>query len=208
MTEFTNSLTGFADWYNKYQKLPEDKKTDAAIDAGENVAWWVGKRLAKNNLIGTAVENNWLGMGDGVEWLQRFVLGPQQGEPGRRIVPDFKQYQPPKLNYQVPYGDFQMPSALPQTMAPQFGSNPVIDYPPDRIQQQMQQRIDQSYNNNDNRQIDNSVNIAAGAVVIEGSNLSADDLLLKMQTGIQDIARRTQFSDYQDARIQYPSVGR
>lgn len=206
LTDFTKSLTGFADWYNKYQKLPEDRKTDAAIDAGENVAWWVGKRLAKNNLIGTAVENNWLGMGDGADWLQRFVLGPQQGEPGRRIVPDFKAYQPPKLNYQVPYGDFQMPSVLPQTMAPQFGVNPVIDYQREGIQQQMQQRVDQSYNNTNNN--DYSVTIAPNAVVINGSNLSADELLQQMETGIRDIARRTQNNSMSDAMIQYPQIGR
>ena len=142
------------------------------------------------------------------------VGAPEWGTPGNRFTPDFNQkYRESSLRYGQPLKDFQIPSwtqnpSIEPLRAPQFGSNPVIDYPPDRIQQQMQQRLEQNYNNNDNRHIDNSVNIAAGAVVIEGSNLSPDDLLLKMQTGIQDIARRSQFNDYQDARIQYPSVGR
>ncbi|WP_145006031.1 tape measure protein [Pseudomonas oryzihabitans] len=138
---------------------------------------------------------------------------PAWGTPGNRFTPDFNQkYRESSLRYGQPINDFKVPDwvsnpSIEPLRAPQFGSSPAIDYP-DRIQQQMQQRLEQNYNNNDNRQIDNSVNIAAGAVVIEGSNLSPDDLLLKMQTGIQDIARRSQFNDYQDARIQYPSVGR
>lgn len=207
MTEFTNSLTGLADWYSKYQKLPEDKKTDAAIDAGENVAWWVGKRLAKNNLIGTAVENNWLGMGDGADWLQRFVLGPQQGEPGRRIVPDFKAYQPPKLNYQVPFGDFQMPAMLPPAMPPQFGSSPLQHYQQNN-DNAVQQLMNQSYTNTDSRTYDNRIIFEPGAFQIDATSMDINQLGSELESRMMDAARRVQDNSFSDARIQYPSIGR
>lgn len=207
LTDFTKSLTGFADWYNKYQKLPEDKKTDAAIDAGENVAWWVGKRLAKNNLIGTAVENNWLGMGDGADWLQRFVLGPQQGEPGRRIVPDFKAYQPPKLNYQVPYGDFQMPAMLPPAMPPQFGSSPLQHYQQNN-DNAVQQLMNQSYTNNNTNNNDYSIRIEPGAIVINGSDLSAQDIGRELESQMKSIAERVQYNTISETIVNYPSIGR
>lgn len=205
LTDFTKSLTGFADWYNKYQKLPEDKKTDAAIDAGENVAWWVGKRLAKNNLIGTAVENNWLGMGDGADWLQRFVLGPQQGEPGRRIVPDFKAYQPPTLNYQVPFGDFQMPSALPQVTAPQFGVNPVVNTP---NTQEMMQSLQQSYTNNSNNTTNAPITIESGAIQINGTDLSLQDISRELEGSLNGMVRRFQDNILNETIVNYPSIGR
>ncbi|MCD4863794.1 tape measure protein [Pseudomonas sp. PLB05] len=205
MTEFTNSLTGLADWYNKYQKLPEDKKTDAAIDAGENVAWWAGKRLAKNNLIGTAVDNNWLGMGDGADWLKRFVLGPEQGEAGRRIVPDFKPYQVPKLNYQMPFSDFQMPSALPMASAPQFGVNPVVNTPD---AQQMMQQMTQSYSSTDSRTYDNRITFEPGAFQIDATSMDVNQLGSELESRMMDAARRVQDNTLSDARIQYPSVGR
>ncbi|KTT53109.1 hypothetical protein SB11R_00170 [Pseudomonas oryzihabitans] len=207
LTDFTKSLTGFADWYNKYQKLPEDKKTDAAIDVGENVAWWVGKRLAKNNLIGTAVENNWLGMGDGADWLQRFVLGPQQGEPGRRIVPDFKAYQPPKLNYQVPYGDFQMPAMLPPAMPPQFGSSPLQHYQQNN-DNAVQQLMNQSYTNNNTNNNDYSIRIEPGAIVINGSDLSVQDISRELESQMKSIAERVQYNTISETIVNYPSIGR
>lgn len=205
MTEFTNSLTGLADWYNKYQKLPEDKKTDSAIDAGENVAWWAGKRLAKNNLIGTAVDNNWLGMGDGADWLKRFILGPQQGEAGRRIIPDFKPYQVPKLNYQMPFSDFQMPSALPMASVPQFGVNPVVNTPD---AQQMVQQMTQSYSSTDSRTYDNRITFEPGAFQIDATSMDVNQLGSELESRMMDAARRVQDNTLSDARIQYPSVGR
>lgn len=205
MTSFTESLTGFAKWYDNYRKLPDAKQTDAAIEAGKDTATWIGKRLATNSGPGWAIDNNILGAGDAWDSLKRFVLGPQQGEAGNRWVPDFKLYQPSALKYQEPINPFKMPDALPPAMAPQFGQDPRVSTPDsDRIMQQMTQ----SYSNNDNRQINNSVNIASGAVVINGTNLNPDQLLEQMQSGIQDIARRTQSNVLEDTRYQYPSIGR
>lgn len=220
MTEFTSGLSAFASWVDKFQKTPNDDKAKLAIDTAKEVAPKAADYIVDNHPGIKAL--NWISdVHPVLKWAKNTVgdvydqiMGPQQGTPGNRWVPDFNdKYRESFLRYGQPINDFKVPDwvsnpSIEPLRAPQFGSNPVIDYPPDRIQQQMQQRLDQTYNNNDNRQIDNSVNIAAGAVVIEGSNLSPDDLLLKMQTGIQDIARRSQFNDYQDARIQYPSVGR
>lgn len=205
MTEFTNSLTGLADWYNKYQKLPNDKKTDAAIDAGENVAWWAGKRLAKNNLIGTAVDNNWLGMGDGADWLKRFILGPQQGEAGRRIVPDFKPYSSSTFNYQNPYSEFKMPTALPWTPPVQFGESPIIHTPnTDQIMQQMTQ----SYASTDSRSYDNRITFEPGAFQIDATNMDVNQLSNELESRMMEVSRRMQENSWSDTMIQYPQIGR
>ncbi|WP_323149392.1 hypothetical protein [Pseudomonas oryzihabitans] len=205
MTSFTESLTGFAKWYDNYRKLPDAKQTDAAIEAGKDTATWLGKRLATNSGPGWAIDNNILGAGDAWDSIKRFVMGPQQSEAGNRWVPDFKLYQPSALKYQEPINQFKMPDALPPVMAPQFGQNPMVTTPDSaRIMQQMTQ----SYSNNDNRQIDNSIRIESGAVQINGTNLNPDQLLEQMQSGIQDIARRTQSNALEDTRIQYPSIGR
>jgi len=133
------------------------------------------------------------------------ISAPAWGTPGNRWVPDNKPYRELNLKYGNPINDFKMPDVLPPAMAPQFGQNPMVTTPDSaRIMQQMTQ----SYSNNDNRQIDNSIRIESGAVQINGTNLNPDQLLEQMQSGIQDIARRTQSNTLEDTRIQYPSIGR
>jgi len=142
---------------------------------------------------------------DSAKDLYNRVMGPEWGDVGNRFVPDFQPFKQPKIQYQQPFSDFQMPAALPWTPPVQFGENPIVRTP---SASDVMQQMTQSYTNTDSRSYDNSVNIAAGAVVINGTNLNPDQLLEQMQSGIQDIARRTQSNALEDTRIQYPSIGR
>jgi len=138
---------------------------------------------------------------DTVESLYERIRGPEWGDVGNRIVPDFKAYQIPKPNYQVPYGDFQMPA-----MPPQFGSSPFERY--QQNQDTIQQLMNQSYTSNSTNNNDYSIRINPGAIVINGTNLSIEDISRELESSMNGIARRMQENAWSDTMIQYPHIGR
>lgn len=94
LTSFTNGLTSIADWFNKYNILPDNQKNDTLWQGAKDTASWLGERLAKNNAIGWAIDGNWLGAGDAYNSAKNYVLGQSFGSaPGYRIAPDYHPYQ-------------------------------------------------------------------------------------------------------------------
>lgn len=142
---------------------------------------------------------------DGAASLYDQIMGPEQGTPGNRWVPDFKAYQPPKLSYQTPFNEFQMPAALPWTNPVQFGENPIINTPSTA---DLMQSMQQNYQSHNTTNVDNHLVIENGAIQINGTNLSVDELGSELESRMGDIARRMQENSWSDTMIQYPQIGR
>lgn len=143
---------------------------------------------------------------DTVESLYERIKGPEWGDVGNRIVPDFKAYQPPKLNYQVPYGDFQMPAMLPPAMPPQFGSSPLQHY--QQNNDAVQQLMNQSYTNTDSRSYDNRITFEPGAFQIDATNMDINQLSSELESRMMEVSRRMQENSLSDTMLQYPQIGR
>ncbi|TCQ85420.1 tape measure protein [Pseudomonas sp. JUb52] len=142
---------------------------------------------------------------DGAASLYDQIMGPEQGTPGNRWVPDFKAYQPPKLSYQTPFNEFQMPAALPWTPPVQFGENPIVNTPSTA---DLMQSMQQNYQSHNTTNVDNHLVIENGAIQINGTNLSVDELGSELEIRMGDIARRMQENAWSDTMIQYPHIGR
>lgn len=212
MTEFTNGLTGLVSWIDKFQKTPDDQKAKVAVDTAKEVAPKAADYYVDNHPGIKGLE--WLYdthpvlkfAKDAVVSLYDRVMGPSWGDAGNRWTPDFlARYQRLNYSYGSAYNDFQMPSALPYTNPVQFGSNPVVDTP---ASEAMNQVLSQSYNSHNTISNDNSIIISPGAIVIEGSNLSVEDMSRELESQIYDITRRVQQNDYANGMISYPNIGR
>lgn len=212
MTEFTNGLTGLVSWIDKFQKTPDDQKAKVAVDTAKEVAPKAADYYVDNHPGIKGLE--WLYdthpvlkfAKDAVGSLYDRVMGPSWGDAGNRWTPDFlARYQRLNYSYGSAYNDFQMPSALPYTSPVQFGSNPVVDTP---ASEAMNQVLSQSYNSHNTISNDNSIIISPGAIVIEGSNLSVEDMSRELESQIYDITRRVQQNDYANGMISYPNIGR
>lgn len=143
---------------------------------------------------------------DTFEGLYERIKGPEWGDVGNRIVPDFLPYQQSKLNYRAPYSEFQMPAALPWTPPVQFGSSPLEHY--QQNQDSIQQLMNQSYTSNSTNNNDYSIRIDPGAIVINGTNLSIEDISRELESSMNGIARRMQENSLSDTMLQYPQIGR
>ncbi|WP_273806972.1 MULTISPECIES: tape measure protein [unclassified Pseudomonas] len=207
MTEFTNGLTGLVSWIDKFQKTPDDQKAKLAVDTAKKIAPKAADYYVENHpgikglewLYGTHPVLKFAK--DTVGSLYDRVMGPSWGDAGNRWTPDFlARYQRLNYSYGSAYNDFQMPSALPYTNPVQFGSTPASEA--------MNQVLSQSYNSNNTISNDNSIIISPGAIVIEGSNLSAEDMSRELESQIYDITRRVQQNDYANGMINYPATGR
>lgn len=212
MTDFTNGLTGLVSWIDKFQKTPDDQKAKLAVDTAKEIAPKAADYYVENHPGIKGLE--WLYdthpvlkfAKDTVGSLYDRVMGPSWGDAGNRWTPDFlARYQRLNYSYGTPYSDFTYPSALPYTNPVQFGSNPVVDTP---ASEAMNQVLSQSYNSNNTISNDNSIIISPGAIVIEGSNLSVQDMSAELESQIYDISRRIQQNDYANGMINYPATGR
>lgn len=142
---------------------------------------------------------------DSAKDLYNRVMGPEWGDVGNRFVPDFQPFKQPKLQYQQPYSDFQMPAALPWTPPVQFGENPIVRTPDtDQIMQQMTQ----SYASTDSRSYDNRITFEPGAFQIDATNMDVNQLSNELESRMMEVSRRMQENSWSDTMIQYPQIGR
>lgn len=142
---------------------------------------------------------------DSAKDLYNRVMGPEWGDVGNRFVPDFQPFKQPKLQYQQPYSDFQMPAALPWQPPVQFGESPIVHTPnTDQIMQQMTQ----SYANTDSRSYDNRITFEPGAFQIDATNMDVSQLGNELESRMMEVSRRMQENSLSDTMIQYPQIGR
>lgn len=142
---------------------------------------------------------------DSAKDLYNRVMGPEWGDVGNRFVPDFQPFKQPKLQYQQPFNNFQMPAALPWTPPVQFGENPIVRTPDtDQIMQQMTQ----SYASTDSRSYDNRITFEPGAFQIDATNMDVNQLSNELESRMMEVSRRMQENAMSDAMIQYPQIGR
>ncbi|MDQ7915525.1 tape measure protein [Pseudomonas sp. 102515] len=142
---------------------------------------------------------------DSAKDLYNRVMGPEWGDVGNRFVPDFQPFKQPKLQYQQPYNDFQMPAALPWQPPVQFGQNPIFHTPDtDQIMQQMTQ----SYASTDSRSYDNRITFEPGAFQIDATNMDVSQLSNELESRMMEVSRRMQENSLSDTMIQYPQIGR
>lgn len=211
LTEFTNGLAGFASWVDKFQKTPDDQKTKLALDTIKEKGPGAVDYYADNHPGLQAVGWLWENhptlklVKDGAESLYNTIKGPSWGDPGNRIVPNFLPYQQPKLSYQTPLNEFQTPAALPWIPPVQFGENPIVNTPSTA---DLIQSMQQNYQSHNTTNVDNHLVIENGAIQINGTNLSVDELGSELEIRMGDIARRMQENAWSDTMIQYPHIGR
>lgn len=142
---------------------------------------------------------------DTVESLYERIKGPEWGDVGNRIVPDFLLYQQSKLSYQAPYSEFQMPAALPWTPPVQFGENPIVNTP---SASDMVQQMTQSYASTDSRSYDNRITFEPGAFQIDARNMDVNQLSNELESRMMEVTRRVQENALSDTMLQYPQIGR
>lgn len=142
---------------------------------------------------------------DTFESLYERIKGPEWGDVGNRIVPDFLPYQRSKLNYRAPYSEFQMPAALPWTPPVQFGENPIVNTP---SVADMVQQMTQSYASTDSRSYDNRITFEPGAFQIDATNMDVNQLSNELESRMMEVSRRMQENSLSDTMLQYPQIGR
>ncbi|WP_263259338.1 tape measure protein [Pseudomonas oryzihabitans] len=142
---------------------------------------------------------------DAVESLYERIKGPEWGDVGNRIVPDFLPYQQSKLNYRAPYSEFQMPAALPWTPPVQFGENPIVNTP---TTSDMVQQMTQFYASTDSRSYDNRITFEPGAFQIDATNMDVNQLSNELESRMMEVSRRMQENSLSDTMLQYPQIGR
>lgn len=217
MTEFTNGLSGFASWVDKFSKTPDNQKADLAITTAKDIAPKAADYYAENHPgirgISWLYEHHpalkWLK--DGASSVYDQVMGPQIGTPGNRWVPDLKPYRELASQYGKSVNDFAMPNMinnpnLEPLRAPQFGSNPLIGLQADRGQELLQS-MNQSYTNNSNNtsNIDAPINIAPGAIVVNGANQSPAEIMDGIRGELNDFAFRFQQNQLTETMSAYPT---
>lgn len=142
---------------------------------------------------------------DTFEGLYERIKGPEWGDVGNRIVPDFLPYQQSKLNYRAPYSEFQMPAALPWIPPVQFGENPIVNTP---SAADMVQQMTQSYASTDSRSYDNRITFEPGAFQIDATNMDVNQLSSELESRMMEVSRRMQENSLSDTMLQYPQIGR
>lgn len=214
VTSFTNGLADFAKWADAIrtgaktseQAIEDVKKNAPDVAKGyldlhpgvKGISW-----LWENHPILKRVK-------DGAGSLYDQIMGPEWGTPGNRFTPDFQRYREMQNKYLQPINDFQMPNMINNPniepiRAPQFGQNPVVNTPDT---QQMMQSLQQSYTSNSNNTTDARVYIEPGAIVINGTDLSVQDISRELESQMKSIAERVQYNTISETIVNYPSIGR
>lgn len=198
MTSFTNGLADFATWANAIRT--GTKTGDQAIDDVKKNAPEIAKSYAENHPGIQGISWLWehhpvlKRVKDAAGGLYDQVMGPQQGTPGNRWVPDLQPYRQLANQYGRSVNDFAMPNLvnnpnLEPLRAPQFGSSALTG-----SSQELLQSMNQSYTNNSNNtsNIDAPINIAAGAIVVNGANQSPAEIMDSIRGELNDFAYRFQ----------------
>ncbi|KTT43223.1 hypothetical protein RSA46_17515 [Pseudomonas oryzihabitans] len=211
MTSFTNGLADFAKWADAIrtgaktsEQAIEDVKKNAPDVAKDYLDFHPGVKgiswLWENHPVLKRVK-------DGAGSLYDQIMGPEWGTPGNRFTPDFQRYKELPYKYLQPVNDFQMPAMLPPAMPPQFGSSPLQHYQQNN-DNAVQQLMNQSYTNNNTNNNDYSIRIEPGAIVINGTDLSAQDIGRELESQMKSIAERVQYNTISETIVNYPSIGR
>lgn len=215
MTSFTNGLADFATWANAIKT--GTKTGDQAIDDVKKNAPELAKSYAENHPGIQGISWLWehhpvlKRVKDGASSLYDQVMGPAPGTPGNRWVPDLKPYRELASQYGKSVNDFAIPNMinnpnLEPLRAPQFGSNPLIGLQADRGQELLQS-MNQSYTNNSNNtsNIDAPINIAPGAIVVNGANQSPAEIMDGIRGELNDFAFRFQQNQLTETMSAYPT---